>query len=145
MFYCILMSMIYHSMGCSTWNLDSCLIRFRKLQLIVIITFHKLLVPSRLCPATALHSTDIISCADGSRKSDTRTPIIHTHWESSLVEMFINSVLWLDIDIFRYCWHINLWKRRIIADSEKVWRPFGNFESGLKYPQTRKWPGQKHK
>ena len=107
-------------MGCSTWNLDSCLIRFRKLQLIVIITFHKLLVPSRLCPATALHCTDIISCAGGSRKSDTRTPIIHTHWESSLVEMFINSVLWLDIDILDTVGTETCEKGRIIADSEKV-------------------------
>ena len=144
MFYCILMSMIYHSMGCSTWNLDSCLIRFRKLQLIVIITFHKLLVPS-VCVQPLLHCTDIISCAGASRKSDTRTPIIHTHWESSAVEMFINSVLWLDIDILDTVGTETWEKVRIIADSEKVWRPFGNFESGLKYPQTRKWPGQKHK
>ena len=66
------------------------------------------------------HSTDIISCADGSRKSDTRTPIIHTLWESSAVEMFINSVLWLDIDILDTVGTETCEKGRIIADSEKV-------------------------
>ena len=141
MFYCILMSMIYHSMGCSTWNLDSCLIRFRKLQLIVIITFHKLLVPS-VC-VQPLHCTDIISCAGGSRKSDTRTPIIHTHWESSLVEMFINSVLWLDIDIFRYCWHRNLRKRenncRFWKSLKTIWKLWIWFEvsSNKKVARTK--------
>lgn len=59
--------------------------------------------------------------------------------------MFINSVLWLDIDILDTVGTETCEKGRIISDSEKVWRPFGNFESGLKYPQTRKWPGQKHK
>ena len=66
------------------------------------------------------HSTDIISCADGSRKSDTRTPIIHTLWESSAVEMFINSVLGLDIDILDTVGTETCEKGRIISDSEKV-------------------------
>ena len=104
-------------MGCSTWNLDSCLIRFRKLQLIVIITFHKLLVPSRLCPATA--TAQILYRVQAAAGSPTQEHQLYTRTGKAvyLVEISINSVLWLDINIIII---ICIMARRIIADSGKV-------------------------